>query len=253
MRFRKDWPEKQLRPKVRKLSEEERVKIFSILENKIEISPVLKALNYRIRSSRGRYYYEKIHSDSDVEIVGRVTPLATPKDFLLLEVELDNGKWKTITEGKIGKISSAVSGDKKGTFHGLGVLDKSISLTKHEGLKSVEITRKENMTFFYNDSTKECSAQEVLYHHFGVPIIVIAEPRDWYFYHRTPRIREIDENREKILVDFTSFNRYGDDCGGACLYMKKGEKWFAFTIKPSQSDSIESSISWLEKQKWKDW
>lgn len=109
------------------------------------------------------------------------------------------------------------------------------------------------MKFYYIDSKKECRVQEVLFHYFGVPISVIAEPREWYVYHRTPHIREINKNNDKILIGFTSFSSLGDGFGGTCLYMKKDGKWVVFTIKPNQDTSINSSVLWLEKRKWKDW
>jgi len=248
MRWKRDWPERQPRPKVKKLSVEEKGKILASLDNCIKSSPVLTALNYQVRSLRGRFYYEQVFPDSDVEIVGRVTPLVTPKDNFLLEVEFNT--WKEIAKGKIRTITNALSRDKSGNFHGLGLLDKSIRLAKKKGLDNLEIVKKDMMSFYYLDSNEECSVQEVLFHYFGVPILVVAEPVEWYSYHRTPHFREIDE--DKILVDFTSFGIRGG-FGGTCLYMKKEEEWNAFTIKPAQSDSIESSIVWLEKRDWEDW
>lgn len=253
MRWKRDWPKRPPRPKVKKLSDDEREKILLSMDSGIKSSPVLTALNYRIRSLRGRFYYDQVFSNSDIETVGRVTPLVTPKYNLLLEVEFHAGNWKEIAKGKIRTITNAVSGDKKGTFHGLGILDKSIRLSKKKGLDNLEIVKKEITSFYYIDSNKECSVQEVLFHYFGVPISVIVEPREWYLYHRTPCFRKIDEDNHKILVDFTSFSRHGDNFGGTCLYIKKDGEWNAFTIKPNQSNSIESSISWLEKRKWKDW
>jgi hypothetical protein len=221
MGWGRDWSERPPRPKVKKLSDDEKVKILASMDNSIKNSPVLTALNYRVSSLRGRFYYEKILPGSDIEIMGRVTPLVTPKDNLLLEVEFDKGNWKEIVEGNIRTITNAVSGDKKGTFHGLGILDKSIRLAKKKGMDKVTITRMDGMKFYYIDSKKECRVQEVLFHYFGVPISVIAEPREWYVYHRTPHIREINKNNDKILIGFTSFSSLGDGFGGTCLYMKK--------------------------------
>ena len=253
MGWGRDWPERVPRPKVKKLSDYEKSKILSSMNNSIKNSPVLKARNYRVRSLRGRFYYEKIFSDSEIESVGRVTPLVTPKENFMLEVESGKNNWKEITKGKIKTITNAVSGDQKGTFHGLGVLDKSIRLANKGGMDRVAIERRESISFYYIESKKECGTQEILFHYFGVPIAVIAEPREWYEYHRNPCIREVDEKKELILVEFTSFGSHGDAFGSTCLYMKKDGKWTLFTIKPNQSKSIESSIAWLEKRKWKNW
>lgn len=187
--------------------------------------------------------------------MGRVTPLVTPENYLLLEFKNSKDNWNEVVEGEIKTISNAISGDKKGTFHGLGILDKSIRLAKKKGTDKLEITQDtHDATFFsYAESNTKCGVQEVLYHYFEVPISVIAEPRSWYSYHRTPSIREVSANNEQILVDFTASDMYGDDFGGTCLYIKKEQQWDVFTIKPNQSGSIESSLAWLEKRKWKDW
>ena len=222
------------------------------MDKSIKSSPVLTGLNFRVRSLRARFYYEQVFPDSDIETVGRVTPLVTPKDNLLLEVEVGHGNWKEIAKGKVRTITNAISGDKKGTFHGLGLLNKSIRIAKKNGLDKLEIIRKEKYSFYYPGEDKECGVQEVLFHYYGVPIYIISEPREWYAYHRIPHVREIDKN-DNILVDFMSVTRRGDDFGGTCLYMKKDGKWIFFRIKPSQSNTIDSSILWLEKRKWKDW
>jgi len=248
----RDWPEKIARPKAKKLSKEEKEKILVAMDKSIKFSPVLMALNFRVRSLRGRFYYEQTFPNSCVEVAGRITPLEMPKDNLLLEVEFGHGNWKEIAKGKIRTITNAISTDKKGTFHGLGVLDKSIRVAKKSGIDKLKIVRKENDSFYYPDNDEKCGVQEILFHYFGVPISTVAEPREWYAYHRTPRIREIGESNH-ILVDFMSMSRYGDDFGGTCLYTNKSGQWDFFRIRPNQSTTIDSSIFWLEKRKWKDW
>ncbi len=108
---RRDWPEREPRPKLKQLSEEERAKILKSMNNGIKASSVLTALNYQAKLSRGRFYYEQVFSDSEViEMVGRVTPLAKPADELLLEVEYGKNSWKHIKQGKIRTIVNAVLG-----------------------------------------------------------------------------------------------------------------------------------------------
>ena len=147
MRWGRRWPERPPRPKIKKLSKEEKEKLLTSLDKSIKSSPVLTALNFRVRSLRGRFYYEQVFPDSDFEAVGRVTPLVTPQDNLLLEVEFGHDKWKEIAKGKVRTITNAISGDKKGTFHGLGTLDKTIRIAKKNGLDKLEIIRKEKWLF----------------------------------------------------------------------------------------------------------
>ena len=40
--------------------------------------------------------------------------------------------------------------------------------------------------FVYADTNEGCSVQEALFHYFGLPIEIIAEPSGWYSYHRRP-------------------------------------------------------------------
>ena len=254
MGWKRGCLERPPRPKARKLIDGEKSILLKSMENSIKTSPVLTALHYRIRSLRGRFYYEQFFPDTgQIDIVGRVTPLEKPSECYLLEYEYSKGNWKEIAQGKIRTITNAISGDKKGTFHGLGKLDKSIRKAKKTKLDSLEIIKKDNACFYYPNSEVKCSVQEVLFHYFGVPITIIAEPREWYAYHRIPHIIDIDEKNYKILVFFMATSRQGDSFGGTCLYMKKDGKWDVFRIKPNQSDTIESSSAWLEKRQWEDW
>jgi hypothetical protein len=251
--WRGNWPERVPRPEAKKLSDDEKAAFKKSMDSSITSSPVLSALDFRVRTSRGRFYYERSFSGADFIVMGRVTPLVTPKSYLLLEVEYSKASWKQIAKGKIRTITNAISGDTKGTFHGLGALDKSIRLAKKQGKEKLDVIKDDDASFYYAESHQKCGLQEALYHYFGVPIPIIAEPRGWYVYHRTPRIREISVDNDKILVDYRSSSLYGDSFGGTCLYMKREGQWGVFTIKPNQSTSIESSLSWLEKRKWKNW
>ena len=80
--------------------------------------------------------------------------------------------------------------------------------------------------FVYVDTEEVCTVQEVLYHVFDVPIPVIAEPREWYAYHRTPKIIEISEENTSITVEFTKLDTYyGRETGDTCIYKKQDEMW----------------------------
>ena len=119
--------------------------------------------------------------------------------------------------------------------------------------EKLAIIRNDQGAFSYADLESECGVQEILFHYFEVPIAVIAEPRECYAYHRTPHIREIDEERKRILVDFLASSRHGESFGGTGLYLEKDATWKVFMIKPNQSKTIASSLAWLEKRDWKEW
>ena len=58
--------------------------------------------------------------------------------------------------------------------------------------------------FVYADTGEGCSVQEALFHFFGLPVEVIAEPAVWYSYHRTPHNVEFSDNRTRVLVRFSA-------------------------------------------------
>lgn len=257
MGWKRDWPERSPRPKVKALSKARKDEILSILASGIESSPVLSSLNIRVRALRGRFYIEQLwQNDSDEEleavVIGRITPLVAPRGRLLLEVEKSKGNWHEVKKGFAKTLIEHIANDTKGTFHGLGTLNRS--LREAGGGQRLAVKMDKEFNFTYKSTGETCSAQEALYHFFDIPISVIAEPSGWYMYHRKPVIAEVSHDRKSVLVRFTSMDRYGSAFGGTCLYTKvHGDKWDAYTIKPNQSKNIKTSISWLEKRKWDSW
>jgi len=252
MRWRRQWREREPRPQVRRLSDDQKKRFLRIFSEGISSSPVLTTLNIRVRARRGRFYIERIWNDdeADIETVGRVTPLISPA-ALLLEVERSKNDWFQVKRGPARKIIETIAEDTTGTFHGLGALDQSLKNGKgRKGRREVEM--REDQKFFDKQTGEECTVQEALYHFFGVPIDVIAEPRVWYWYHRRPQIVEVSEDRQKVLVEFLAMSLRGS-FGGRCLYTIKDNAWGAFIIRPNQSGSIPLAMRWLEKRKWRDW
>ncbi len=251
------WPERQPRPAVQKLSNDQKSKILAVLNKGIEDSPVLSALNLKARSLRGRLYIERPLPASVRKlgsgVFARMTPMTGADLSLLLEVENQRGHWREIARGTAQELIKTIVEDNTGTFHGLGALDKSIRRARKNGLDRLEVVRKENLRFVYAGKRIKCTVQEVLFHYFGVPIEVIAEPREWYAYQRKPEIAEVAEDGTRVLVHFAAYSISYGEFSGTCLYALVGGKWQAFTIKPNQSGSIEEAVIWLEKRKWQGW
>jgi hypothetical protein len=241
---------------VDKLSKEQRNAILERLVAGVEASPVLTHLGLRVRALRGRFYLERSWPDDDVgetyvEVVGRITPLAKPKGRLLLEVEYRKGSWKTHGQGTAAEVMAVVAGDKMGTFHGLGALDES--LRRAGAVGRPEVSLGEDGLYRYAQTGQQCSVQEVLYHLFGLPVEVIAEPGEWYARHRTPRIVEVSEEGTEVLVRFSAISTSGRRFFGTCLYVQRDGEWRACTIKPNQAESIATALTWLEKRGFEDW
>lgn len=256
MGWKDRWPERQPRPKVKRLSKAQKKQILTVLSEGIDASPVLSALNIRVRALRGRFYFERLwdaaEEDPEVEVIGRATPLADFEDTLLLEVEKREGNWYTVMQGTAEEVVKTIATDTKGTFHGLGTLDESLRQAGG-GLNRLDVEMQDDFRFVYTKTGVDCTVQEALFHFFGVPIEVIAEPREWYIYHRRPEFAEVSQERTSVLVRFTAMSMSGSTFGGTCLYTIVDNQWHAFTIKPNQSQSIATAIAWLEKRDWQDW
>lgn len=246
------------RPKVRRLTEDERDEVLAVMSREIDRSPVLKAFDVQVRVLRGRFYLDWRWGPTEVEtkepgsMLGRITPLEESNDFLL-EVEYRQNRWSEVATGSPRKLIKSVAGDKRGTFHGLGALDKSLRQAAKLGVSRLTVKKVGEGKFAYTDTKEACSVQEALYHYFEVPIHVVAQPADWYVRRRTPYIVEGTPDRSRVLVRFLSSSWSGEVFGGTCLYLKQDDEWNAFTIRPNQSDDIRTAEAWLVKRKWKPW
>jgi hypothetical protein len=254
MGWKRQWPDRKPRPKVRSLSSEEREQILKVFGKGIGSSPVLSSLGIRVRSLRGRFYFERVwpssEEPSEVEVVGRATPLENSAR-LLLEAEKRKGNWYKVAQGTAEKIVDEIASDTRGTFHGLGALDASLRKTGGSS-KRLKVQLLHDSRFVYVSTGKECTFHEALFHYFGIPIGVIAEPRQWYVYQRKPQIIEVSKDRTRVLVEFTAHGVNGS-FSGVCLYAMVDHDWGAYTIKPNQSGSISTAIAWLKKRGWQEW
>ena len=238
------------------MSAEERDRYLNTMIRAIERSPVLSSLNIEVRALRGRFYVERCYFDEEGDLVdtvtlGRITPLTDSAKSLLLEVEYREGSWSEIAKGSVQKVMNAIANDTRGTFHGLGLLNRSLRKAG-KGLQQLPVKMRRNVRFVFSETGEQCSTQEALFHYFGLPIDVISKPRTWYWYHRKPHIIEVSRERRRVLVRFSSSSLSGE-FGGTCLYICREGKWEAYTIRPSESGDIASAERWLEKRKWRAW
>jgi hypothetical protein len=255
MRWRRQQGmERPPRPKARTLSDEEKKELLEGLTKRITSSPVLTGLALEVRLQRGRFYLERPLGQGDsagVEAWGRITPLADSND-LLLEQERRQGSWSEIARGSLEKLIRAIAGDTEGTFHGLGSLEKALRRAG-KGLKRLPVRRQGKTQFVYVGSGERCSAQEAMFHYFGLPLNVLVEPSEWYSYHRKPTIVEASEDKSRVLVRFGAMSWTGESFGGTCLYALRDGQWRAYRIRPSESRDIASAEAWLVKRKWRQW
>jgi len=244
------------RPKVRRLADTEMAGILRTLEKGVAASPVLSAFGIDVRAARGRFYIERQRqgeaSEPYTEVWGRITPLAGAKKELLLEAERRSGSWSEVARGQAAKLIRLIASDTRGTFHGLGSLDASLHRLQ-PGQERLSMILDDSGKFVYTDTGRGCSVQEAMFHYFGLPVEVVAEPSGWYSYHRRPRIVEASKDRTRVLVRFTAESMSGAVFGGTCLYVQRDGQWGAYTIKPSESQTIAQAEAWLVKRKWRAW
>jgi len=247
-RWRDRWSDREYvpRPKLYKLSAERRDNLLEQLTKGVEDSPVLSALGWTVHARRGRFYFEE-----DGEVVGRITPIGPRK--LLLEIQGRSAWREQATKSSAAALVTHIASDDEGTFHGLGPLD---TMLRDHGPARLEMcpTEERPNDWWYLDlapADGTATVVEVLYHAFGVPIPVIAEPRGWWECHRTPAI--VEHQPAAVLVDFEQMSAYGNRFGGRCLYTKRDGVWGAYTIKPNQAASIDTSLAWLHKRDWRPW
>lgn len=144
----------------------------------------------------------------------------------LLEAQRGNG-WDEHARGTMRVVLNAIQRDRFDRFHGLGSLARK---PKAGG----------------------SSAQAVLHGTFGIPLDVVAEPREWYARRREPQIVEQDPKRGRVLVRFTAIGPFGS-FGGTCLYARRDGAWACYPIKPSAAASIAAAEVWLAKRSWQGW
>jgi hypothetical protein len=254
MRWRRSWPEREPRPEARTLADDEKKTLLSAMTGEIASSPVLTGLGLQVRSQRGRFYLERRPGEGDeagVEAWGRITPLAG-SNALLLEQERHKGSWSEIDRGSARKLIKTVAGDTRGTFHGLGALDQALRRAG-KGLERLPVKRAGKAEFVYAETGETCSAQEALFHEFGLPLHVLVEPSEWYSYHRKPVIVEASEDRTRVLVRFGAMSQSGESFGGTCLYACRDGRWGAYRVRPSEGRDIAAAEAWLVKRKWRQW
>jgi len=183
-------------------------------------SLVLRPLLADILLARGRLYLRREPDD----IMARITPLDS--EVMLLESPRGSN-WTEHKRGPLATVLKVVEGDTAGTFHGLGCLVSA-------------------------QSPGNPAPQLILFRDFGIPVEVLAEPRDWYSRHRQPEIVEASDSKDLLLVRFVH-DGFASPIEGTCLYARREALWGCYTIKPSAAGSISTAQAWLEKRKWKDW
>jgi hypothetical protein len=99
---------------------------------------------------RGRFYLQWVRAECEVNDVdedepeqkishGRITPVDGSDGPLLLEVQRGRGGWSEVARGSAQKLIRRVTGDTKGTFHGLGSLDKSLRRAAQAGVDRLPV------------------------------------------------------------------------------------------------------------------
>lgn len=214
------WTPYQPRPKAAKLSAEQIGRMRDTAVRFVERSKVLGTLVERVELTRGRVYVWRDETD----LMARITPLSSAS--FLLESQRRSG-WSEHARGTLRVVLGALERDRFGGFHGLGTLARK-------------------------SKTGDASVLVTLHRTFGIPLDVVAEPREWHALRRQPEIAEHDATRERVLVRFSAIGPFGS-FGGTCLYALRDGEWGCYVIKPSAAASLATAEAWLNKRSWQAW
>jgi hypothetical protein len=224
------------------------------LEAAVACSPLLRAFGIQVRLTDSRFFIERKRQSKGTETWGRITPLANAeaaKGPLLLEAERAAGNWFKVATGDATTLVQLIASDTRGTFHGLGALDASLHRLP-AGQQRLPVVQDGCGRFVYADTGKECSVQEALFHYFGLPVEVVANPCGRNSYHRRLKIIESSRDRTRVLMQFSSESISGAIFGGTCLYVRRDGRWEAHKIKQQAGGTIaqaEASLASLTKPK----
>ena len=214
------WTPYQPRPKVAKLSTEQLGRLRDTAVRFVERSKVLSTLVERVELTRGRVYVWRDETD----LMARITPR------LVGDVPPRGAARKRLVRARSRHPSRrprALERDRLGGFHGLGALAKK-------------------------PKAGEASVLATLHRTFGVPLDVVAKPREWHALRRRPEIAEHDAKLGRVLVRFSAIGPFGS-FGGTCLYALREGEWGCYVIKPSAAASLASAEAWLDKRSWQGW
>ena len=249
-----NWPERQPRPEARTLTDEEKKKLLAGMTKEIASSPVLTGLGL-----------------TGPVATGPVLPGATARRGGLCR---GRGVGPDHAAGRLGR-PAAGAGTPQGKLvrdrQGIGQETHQDHRRRHQGdvprarcagqgvakagkgLERLPVKREGKTKFVYVGTGEECSVQEALFHHFGLPLHVLVEPSEWYSYHRKPTIVEASKDRSPGAGAVRGESSSGESFGGTCLYACRDGRWGAYRIRPSESRDIASAEAWLVKRKWRQW
>jgi len=239
-----------VRPKSRKLDAEDAKRMLQRAQKEIARSYVLSRMPVEARLKRGRLYIYGPDGD-DEGPWGRITPITGSRDGFLLDAPRRD-TWREIAQGSLPMTLRLIAQDDKGTFHGLGAIEKRIKRVRPGGEPAGHVIL-QGRKFVHRKDKSPCTVGEVLHWYFGVPLRVVREPVIWYERHRKPSLVEFELEQKRILVRFEQLSFSGELFGGTCLYAYVDGSWGAYGVKPSESDSIQKAEEWLVKKQWCGW
>src|SRR5580704_9661563 len=127
-----------VRPKALSLKADEAEQISTELQAAVDRSSILRAFGVQVRALRSRFYldwrWDPVGRPEEVLCHGRITPLQQLPGELLLEAPYGRDQWSRAGTGSPEQLIKLLAADTKGTFHGLGALNKSLHHAAKAGL-----------------------------------------------------------------------------------------------------------------------
>ncbi|WP_145347117.1 hypothetical protein [Rosistilla ulvae] len=209
------------------------------IQDSVALSPLLTQLEVGVVQRGSHFYLEYDYAGVPLP-VARITPMKGSPAFALESEAAD--AWVLYGQGTPSRIVKLLCNDTLGTFHALGSIDQTL---RNAHGKIPEIVQTTPRTFVYKDTRLPCSLQEALHFYYGIPLVVVMEPRAFYSQHAEPSLLETSDDNCQILVRFCSRNPARPQIVGHGYYRYLDGDWYGIGVPPEIANTLDEAEAYL--------
>lgn len=226
--------------KPRTITSQEKSSALRRIEESIAISPLLTELGVQVVPHGSHFHLEFDYLGAPFPLA-RITAMKGSPAFAL-ESETDIG-WVLYGQGTPSRVVKLLCNDTLGTFHALGGIDQ---ILRNTGGKVQKVVKKSLRTFAYKPSNIPCSLQEAMHFFYGIPLVVIMEPRELYRLHAEPSLLETNDDNSQILIRFCSRNPAAPQILGHGYYQRIDDHWYGIGVPLDIANSLDGAEAFLK-------
>ncbi|QDV69852.1 hypothetical protein Poly24_35700 [Rosistilla carotiformis] len=226
--------------KSRNITNAQRIAAVRRIQESIALSPLMTELAIEV-TTRGGHIYLEYDDAGTTATMARITPMQESPAYAL-ESETDSG-WVLYGQGTPSRIMKLLCNDTLGTFHALGGIDQTL----RNGRGAVpEIVQISTRTFAYQSTNAPCTLQEALYFYYGIPLVIVMAPREYYRLHAEPSLIETSADQRKILIRFCSRNPANPHIVGHGYYQRIRGDWYGIGVPPESGSTMDAAEAFLK-------